>query len=277
MLDFESVKSSVILVIIGSLFVFFSLSEYCFSAENRDQIKYYSTRIEDSMFSTLKATVNGKEYTLIDKKAEKCLILEEQRDFDNNGSMDALVTSIDACGGNCCPNSFFFVTYKGKGEFVVSDDFGSSRGNLKIENWKGKPSIVMIENNEGYNLEQAEEIKYRYVLDTAGQAEVAEYSIRKHIPSLRDMKSTEFEFTKSGEYRKMEFDLNGDSKMDLIKGELYERWGRIIWSVTITGMSEITSEPHCKRIGILSTKTAGFHDIVCDFDKVLHWDGKKYL
>ncbi len=135
----------------------------------------------------------------------------------------------------------------------------------------------MIENNEGSNLEQAEEIKRRYVLDSAGQAEVAEYSIRKHIPALRDMKSAEFEFAKSGEYRKMEFDLNGDGNKDIIKGELYERWGRIAWSVTIAGMNEISSEPHCKRIGILSTKTAGFNDIVCDFDTILRWNGKKYL
>ena len=32
----------------------------------------------------------------------------------------------------------------------------------------------------------------------------------------------------------------------------------------------------CKRIGILKSKTKGMSDIVCDYDTIFRWNGKKY-
>src|SRR5579864_3061648 len=78
----------------------------------RARIKYSVVQADKTTFSTgaLVATVNGKRHVLVSKSKEKCLQIIDERDFDGDGSLDALVEDITACGGNCCPNQFFFVS-----------------------------------------------------------------------------------------------------------------------------------------------------------------------
>lgn len=57
---------------------------------------------------------------------------------------------------------------------------------------------------------------------------------------------------------------------------MWQRWGRINWVVRFLSKREVSSDVACKRIGVLNTKTNGVNDLVCDQDKVLHWNGREY-
>jgi hypothetical protein len=84
----------------------------------RPKIEYSVEPQDDSPLgvTALRATENGKTYSLIGGSKEMCLQIEDQRDFDGNGFIDALVRNT-ACGGNCCKDGFFFVSALGDGRF----------------------------------------------------------------------------------------------------------------------------------------------------------------
>ena len=240
-------------------------------------IKYFSERVDGSLYSKLKADINGNQYLILDEHDELCLSVYDERDYDGNGSTDALVQNIIACGGNCCGNSFFFVSYLGEGNFQISKYFGYSWEDPKIEEWKGVTSVLITDLNEGVNQNNPKEITVRYVLDSDNVVKVEE-SERKGLVALEEIKSSDFDFNKIDEFRSIEFDLNSDGITDYIIGKLWHRWGRIIWTIDLSSSEkEIAPKVPCKRIGILSTKTGNYNNIVCDHDDVLHWDGNTYI
>jgi hypothetical protein len=223
--------------------------------------------------ATLRAKVDGKSYTLIDKSKEQCLEIVDQRDWDGNGLKDALVERITACGGNCCPNSFFFVTAFPHGRFEISTDLADSWKDPTIERWKDRWSVVIVSDNEGWNTDRPVEITRRFVVQ-GGKAEKVEESQRRELPALVEIRSEIFKA--DGEEHRIQYDLDGDGKKDTINGKLWERWGRLMWSVRFATGKQFSSSTACKRIGVLATKTRGVNDLVCDQDAVLHWTGQKY-
>ena len=243
-----------------------------------EKIKIEYTLLESNeLFSNeLHAKLEGKTYVLI-KNEDICIRIADQRDFDNNGSKDVLIENVIGCGGNCCANSYFFYSYLGDGHFQRSDDFGYSWDEPLIEKWKGLWSVVVTSTNEGFNQEAPVEIKERYVLDN-GEAIRVEYSERKSLISLIEMKSDEFDIENIDEIRTIYFDIDRDGVDDKIEGQLWERWGRIIWKVVFSSGKTFTcSECSCKRIGIAESSTNGVHDLICDLDDIYKWDGRKYV
>src|SRR5262249_35471971 len=62
------------------------------------EVKYFAKKSRNTLLpNVLMATANGKAYELIGKSKQKCLRLIAQKDFDDNGSLDALVEHITAC------------------------------------------------------------------------------------------------------------------------------------------------------------------------------------
>jgi hypothetical protein len=241
--------------------------------ERPQKIEYFVEKSDDSMFSALKVRANGKTTTLIEKSEEACLDVVDQRDWDANGLTDALVKRIKACGGNCCPNGYLFVSALGNGRFKMSDDLADSWGEPVVEKWKNHWSVVIVSTNEGINTSRPEEITRRFIL-RAGKAVKVEESLRKELESLLDLRSEILEGMK-GEHS-IEYDLDGDGKKDVISGRLWERWGRIAWTVRFANGKEFVSGGACKRIGVLATKTNGVHDLVRDQDTVYRWSGEEY-
>lgn len=180
--------------------------------------------------STLLATVNGKSSVLINKSKGKCLQIVEQRDFDGDGSLDALVEDITACGGNCCANQFFFVSARPDGTFAMSDEFADSWTDPIIEKWKGQWSVVVVSNSEGFNLQELVEITRRFVL-RGGKAVKVEEHRHEELKAIAEMRSDIFKGDNPEETHSFEYDLDGDGKNDTIRGKLWERWGRILWTV----------------------------------------------
>ncbi|HXR40561.1 MAG TPA: hypothetical protein VN776_15775 [Terracidiphilus sp.] len=245
------------------------------NAHPQQQIQYWVEKTEDSAYGTLRAAYNGKTYTVIDKSAEICLAIADQRDWDGNGLTDALVTNIQACGGNLLPNSFFFVSALAGGRFEVSDDLADSWGDPVIEKWKDSWSAVIVSNNEGINTNRPVEITRRFVLQ-GGKGLKVEESQRKEIESILEMRSEIFHGDE--ETHSIEYDLDGDGQKDKINGQLWERWGRIAWIVEFANGKDFDggANSSCKRIGVLPTKTNGVNDLVCDQDTVFRWNGEAY-
>lgn len=243
----------------------------------RTRIRYSIRQSGDTAFgpSSLLASYNGKTSVLISKSKGKCLQIIEQKDFDGDGLLDALVENITACGGNCCPNQFFFVSALPDGQFAVSDQFADSWKDPVIEKWKGHWSVVVVSNNEGVNLERPLEFTRRFVLE-AGKAVKVEEHQRRDLKSIVEMRSEIFKSDNDQETHSFKYDLDGDGKQDTITGTLWTRWGRIIWSVQFANGKKFSSDDACKRIGVLPTKTNGVNDLVCDQDTVLHWNGSEY-
>jgi hypothetical protein len=195
-------------------------------------------------YAALHATANGKTYSLIGRSKKMCLQIVDQRDFDGNGLIDALVVHITACGGNCCPNQFFFVSALGDGRFEVGDEFADSWADPVIERWKGQWSIVVTSNNEGINLDRPVEITRRFVLE-GGKAVKVEERRRKDLESIAEMRSEIFNIDDADEMHSIEYDLDGDGKKDQITGRLWSRWGRILWSVQFADGKKFSSDTGC--------------------------------
>lgn len=243
----------------------------------KPRIRYSIKQSGDTPFgpSTLLATFNGKTSVLISKSKKKCLSIVEQRDFDGDGLTDALVEDITACGGNCCPNQFLFASARPDESFALSDEFANSWQDPVIEKWKGRWSIVVVSNNEGANLERPVEFTRRFVLEGGKAVKVEEHQ-RRDRKAIVEMRSEIFKSDDPAETHSFQYDLDGDGKKDTITGRLWERWGRILWTVEFANGKKFSSNDACKRIGVLSTKTEGVNDLVCDQDTVLHWDGTEY-
>jgi uncharacterized protein YecT (DUF1311 family) len=237
------------------------------------QIEYFVEKSDDAMFSALRAKVNGKTYTLIDKSKEMCLAVMDQRDWDGNGLKDALVERSPACGGNCCPNTYFFVSAFPGGRFELSQDLADSWAEPTIDKWKNAWSVVIVSNNEGENIERPVEITRRFVLRSGKGVKVSE-SLRKEMESVLEMRSEIFHGP--DEQHSIQYDLDGDGRKDTISGKLWERWGRILWSVQFANGKAFETDTACKRIGVLKTVSGGVHDLVCDQDTVFRWTGDAY-
>jgi hypothetical protein len=247
------------------------------SASSRARISYSVKESGKMPFApgTLLATIDGKSSVLIDESRGKCLEVVDQRDFDGDGSVDALVEDITACGGNCCADGFFFVSALPDGTFAISDEFVVSWGCPVIEKWHGRWSVVVVSSNEGFDNRSLLEITRRFVLQRGKAVKVEELQ-RKELKAIAEMRSEIFKGGDPNETHSLKYDLNGDGKNDTIRGELWERWGRILWTVEFANGKTFTSSIGCKRIGVLASKTNGVNDLVCDQDTVLHWNGDQY-
>lgn len=225
--------------------------------------------------STLLATINCRSRVLINKSKGKCLRIVEQRDFDGDGLLDALVEDITACGGNCCSEKFFFISARPDGTFAMSREFADSWTEPVIEEWNGQWSVVIVSNNEGVNRERPVEITRRFVLQ-GGKAVKVEEHRRKELETVAELRSEIFKRDDPEEMHTLHYDLDGDGKTDTISGKRWERWGRILWIVEFANGKTFSSNDGCKRIGVLASKTNGVNDLVCDQDTVLRWNGDEY-
>ena len=117
----------------------------------------------DSLFGIIDST---KRYWIDTERAgATCMLLEAQQDFNGDGQTDALMTNVQACGGNAIGNAFFFVSYIGDGMFALSNSFGTNVYDEPcIETWEGMKAVVITESSFDEWTEEFESHDERYVL-----------------------------------------------------------------------------------------------------------------
>ena len=242
--------------------------------ESNVDISFYSKK--QGYYDQLYAKVDGYEYK-IDLPNDMCLNVIAQKDFDLDGIKDALVENVQACGGNAIGNAYFFVGYQGAGFFTVTNEFGASVWEEpKIENWKGTPSVVIVNNNSGYNHEESFTGKERYIFKQ-GQAVRVESAKKQGVSVIKEVRNTDFpDELNSDKVIIMEYDINNDGADERFHVRYWSRWNAVLFELYINGkMYECESGDY--RVGILSTTTNGYNDIVIGDNFVYKWNGRTYV
>ena len=89
-------------------------------------------------FDILVARIGNREHIVIGETDDMCLDLPDQRDFDGDGSRDALVFRSPRCRGDAAPGLLFFVF--ADTTFRLSNPFPGHRP--RVERWNGEWSVV---------------------------------------------------------------------------------------------------------------------------------------
>lgn len=117
----------------------------------------------DSLFGIVDST--ERYWINTESTSAECMLLSAQEDFNGDGLTDALLTNVQACGGNAIGNAFFFATYAGDGRFAVSNSFGSNVfDDPVIEAWEGMKSVVINESSYDEWTSEYSNHRERYVL-----------------------------------------------------------------------------------------------------------------
>lgn len=243
------------------------------------KVRYETKETEQVGFThhrKLIGRVDGDPYA-IDAAGEFCMEVFAQKDFDGDGTTDALIQDSTACGGNATGYEYFFVSYQGSGFFKVTERFGfGSWSEPVIEPWKGKLSVVVVNHSEGFGNHESLTIRERWVL-REGRAALVESARKSKMAPLVELKSDAFGTDpEPDETRKLSYDLDGDGKNDEIRCNYRLRWGSMQCDVEI-GQGTATRLPFaCKRIGVLESSELGVKNLVCNEDSMLVWNGTSY-
>jgi len=249
--------------------------------ENGGKISYFTDNQAHSSLSPagLYALIGSKKYTIIPEGLEeggRCIEVFDSLDFDQDGYDDALVMEIVGCGGNNIPNAYFFCSYsKAADKFLISEVFGDTWEDPVMEDWNGKLSVKVVSSNQGHSPEMAEKTE-RFILEN-GKAVRVEYHQAQKMPAIVELLSEDYSERDKARGKVIYFDLNEDGKKEKISGDYWERWASIGWSVQLPDGKFVAGDDARKRVGVLASKTKGYHDLVLDLDHVLVWNGTKYV
>jgi len=243
---------------------------------SQTKIKYeFRNKIEDGQ-NELRAIINNKKYSLIRKSDALCIKKEKIADFDNDGYEDVLISIDQGCGAaGCCGAEYQLFSFNGS-EFVKSPVVGYDWNGIKINKTPNKYLFEIDVTMEGAG-------DYDFCNNSVETYTVENHKLKLvkvikevYIPSIKEVKSSEFEMTDKQELS-LKYDLDSDNKIDNIVFEDFERWGRMFWRIEFGNGKVYEDNETWKRVGILKSKTKGLNDLVVDCDKVIKWNGKKYV
>jgi hypothetical protein len=221
----------------------------------------------------LVATTEGRSYRISDPAWGELVLREvlETGDFDGDGLPDALI-AMDT-GGNCCPQDFAVVSYRGDGFFatlgppqsmgwggidVITDDDG-----LLIRSHHASSGMGNTEDREW-------QIDYR-IRDGL----VTEVARRENLAELAADPVLTIEDVLETLEARMVFDLNADGLPDEVSCRFWDRWGVLNCTITAAGQGEVGTLA-CPRIGILPTMQNGWHELTCGRRSVAAWSEGEY-
>ena len=201
-------------------------------------------------------------------------MLLDKRDFDNNDIQDVLIEIFPACSGNVWPlEEFSFITYQPtSGNFIITDRFGSMAETPTIKRHEGGYSVT-VSSRSPYQMGESIQT---YILKD-GVAEMIEHTEKEPLRAIAEILPGDFSESEKRYGKSMKFDLNGDGEMEEIKTTYWERWTSINWDVIHPNGKISEGDGACFRIGVLPSKTRGYHDLVCGLEHVYVWDGRKYV
>jgi len=243
----------------------------------KSDIKYYTSNEAGGATTTyywdLTAKVDGKKHVI--SKDEHWMSIFKILDFDEDGYEDALILTAPSLGGNACEDSYMFCSYSKNGKFTLSEELGTNAGKPIFEKWNGENS-VKIEFIVGASMEDYTE---RFVLRNGKAISIER---KKKVPMRAIVELLPSDCTDEGDLtpnsgKKIFYDLDGDGAKDYIHGSYWSRWNAIgSWRIIFANGKKYEGESSERRVGVLSTKTNGVNDIVCDYNEIMVWDGRKY-
>lgn len=188
------------------------------------------------------------------------LRVEDQRDFNGDGIIDALISF--SSGGSCCPPTYAFLTiYNGKA-FVsaLAEDWAEY-----CVNEEGGHVIVSqkhLEATDYWRLEGTTAIKVgsKPKLEAVAQIYGAGAHYMGHEEALT-----------------LRVDIDEDGITDSITCGIWPRWGSLSNCVLpLPGGASQPLDIACDRLGALKTVRNGRHELVCNNDIVIYFDGTSW-
>lgn len=232
------------------------------------------TDMDDAYYNhRLVAEVEGKEYTALEVDVDDLFRIVCVQDFDRDGKLDALLSHFS--GGNAAEPSYSFVSYdEDKDRFVQSDYFGCCSF-WEIASREEEGVVVKVTDHDFLEDEQIDLLYQSFALDHGKAVKVEERrserlggTIKQLVPiDLGDDHDTDpYTFT---------FDLNEDGEDEIFLCTRYHHFGLIIPVLELG--DEEQQLPWCDRVGILPTKTKGYHDLLLGATGIMVWDGQRYV
>ena len=230
------------------------------------------TRWQEDAGHLLYATVDGVEYLIApndDRWNSYYLEIVMEDDLDGDGFVEALISTRHS--GNCCGPNYFVVSHRGESFFSVHthqelQDVGSLRinkdyGKKLIEVKDRVPSLDPID-DENRSLLHFFEGKLLLVSKLTNVA---------LLPALVEATAADAQFRDLV----LEFDIDADGVKEMINCNFWSRWQSIICGdIETSSKGRVILSYGCSRIGFLSSKTSGLHDIVCGRSTVLKYNSK---
>jgi hypothetical protein len=213
----------------------------------------------------------GKDACLIPHTAGRLLEIVAQEDLDGDGWIDLVIGDLGS--GKCCPRQFSIVSYRGQGQYHQSKPQGAALHLPMLQKDHGKWAIT-IENSV---LDAYASYKTQEVFAVAdGELNRVDLLKPVNLAAIAEMNVATFDTLDKSANIDLSFDLDNDGKLDRITGSYWPQWGRVMWSLAFGNGKVMQDGTPFKRLGILASKTEGFHDLVVDHDRVLTWKGKRY-
>ncbi|EGV34094.1 hypothetical protein ThidrDRAFT_0249 [Thiorhodococcus drewsii AZ1] len=219
----------------------------------KDESNYFHKKI-----LVVQDTESGREYR--SGPIQGRIYLTE--DFDGDGKQEALLI-YNKCPGSRCLDYYRIAALK-DGKIIVADP---------------KPEITNPEmEQDGKRLllvEQEIDHKLYYAFDGH------EISVTKRIVSpktLKDIRTHVYSYIDDQRYEILAFDLNGDGHKERIACEKDWSWG--YYSSCELPLPDGKTQSFfglCRRVGILPHISNGYHDLICDFDTVLIFNGSEWI
>ena len=203
--------------------------------------------------------------------------IQDVVDLDGDGEPEALVRT--SHGGNCCGPNFFVVSYRGDG-FFSAETHDALTGFPEVEVRKQNGENLIFVDNWTYKDDQEIAVNEKSIF----RFSYGSLELLSHLESVGVMAAL-VDVTASdvkNEPKIIEFDLDSDGQVDRIECSYWPRWEavdcRSRLSSSKTGQKSFNLQFACTRMGILSSKTHGFHDLVCDRSRVfkMNLDSGRY-
>ncbi len=213
----------------------------------------------------------GKDACIIPRTAGRLLEIVAHEDLDGDGWIDLVIG--DLGNGKCCPRQFSIVSYRGQGQYHQSKPQGAALHLPQMKQNNGKWAIT-IENStlDAYACYNTQEV----FAFAAGELNRVDLLKSMDLAAIAEMNVATFDTLDKAAIIDLSFDLDNDGKLDRITGSYWPQWGRVMWSLAFGNGKVMQDGTPFQRLGILATKTEGFHDLVVDHDRVLAWKGKRY-
>jgi len=186
-------------------------------------------------------------------------MLERIEDFDGDGNPDALLSL--SCLGSGCPSVHRIVSLKNG--ILVSAEIPGGASNTKVKEEGGRWYLVD---------EEIDTARY-YGFDGKQIVFVKTVQSPKTIAEVRGPGIPAFDEPP----RELSVDMDGDKKPERIVCDVWDRWGSLFCHLPLPGGGTQRLSLGCVRMGVLPSFSNGYHEMLCDFDIVIRFDGEKWV
>jgi len=190
-------------------------------------------------------------------------------DLDNDGVNEAIVEASD--GGGHGKIKYFIISKRGENFYSVYESNNFMGCCLKILSGNIL-SVFKYDSGIGVTSQVQEISLFEFHNGNLNLLSTAQNEAL--IPTLSEINSHEIDQNIGSKFITGYYD--GDTEIDKLTCNYWDRWGSIICEVQSSIYGTIKTNFGCKRVGILETKTRGMVDLVCNRFSKLTFNGDQY-